>query len=207
VAIIGVVSQKGGVGKSTISRALVTEATRCGLRSKLADLDTLQSTSTDWHRLRLAQGIDPVVEVQAYASLSSALRDAPLFDYFILDGPARSTSNTLAVAKAADLIVQPTGCSADDLRPAVRLANELVSRAIPRERLVFVFCRVGSEAEERDSRAYIQEAGFSAIEGSLPERPVYRTGQNHGRSVAEIAVRSLRLRAEQLIGNIGRLLE
>ncbi len=55
--IIGVISQKGGVGKSTLSRALAREAAVGGLRVKLADLDTQQGTSSDWHRRRLDAGV------------------------------------------------------------------------------------------------------------------------------------------------------
>ena len=51
--VIAFVSQKGGVGKSTLSRALAREAAASGLAVKIADLDTQQSTSVDWHRQRL----------------------------------------------------------------------------------------------------------------------------------------------------------
>ncbi|MBD4961076.1 AAA family ATPase, partial [Xanthomonas citri pv. citri] len=54
-AVVAFISQKGGVGKSTLSRALAREAAAGGLRVKIADLDTQQGTSIDWHRLRLSQ--------------------------------------------------------------------------------------------------------------------------------------------------------
>ena len=44
--IIAFVSQKGGVGKSTLSRALGREAAKSGLTTKIADLDTQQGTGT-----------------------------------------------------------------------------------------------------------------------------------------------------------------
>ena len=53
-AIVAFVSQKGGVGKSTLARALAREAAAGGLRVKVADLDTQQGTAVDWHRLRLS---------------------------------------------------------------------------------------------------------------------------------------------------------
>jgi chromosome partitioning protein len=43
--IIAFISQKGGVGKSTLARALAVEATREGLKTLLADLDPGQQTS------------------------------------------------------------------------------------------------------------------------------------------------------------------
>ena len=59
--IIAFVSQKGGVGKSTLSRALAREAANSALKTKIADLDTQQGTSIDWHRIRLNAGIKPAV--------------------------------------------------------------------------------------------------------------------------------------------------
>ncbi|EQC3472059.1 ParA family protein, partial [Escherichia coli] len=51
--IVGFISQKGGVGKSTKARALAREASACGIKTKLADLDLEQATSAEWHRRRL----------------------------------------------------------------------------------------------------------------------------------------------------------
>ncbi len=51
--IIAFVSQKGGVGKSTLARAVAREAAYGGLKVKIADLDTQQGTSVDWHRTPL----------------------------------------------------------------------------------------------------------------------------------------------------------
>ena len=42
--IVGIASQKGGVGKSTLARIMAREFTVGGLRTKIADLDTQQQT-------------------------------------------------------------------------------------------------------------------------------------------------------------------
>ncbi|WP_344840358.1 P-loop NTPase, partial [Actinocorallia longicatena] len=46
--IIGVVSQKGGVGKSTISRAVATTYAAAGWNVKVADLDINQAFCFSW---------------------------------------------------------------------------------------------------------------------------------------------------------------
>jgi chromosome partitioning protein len=69
--IIAFVSQKGGVGKSTLARALAREAAHGGLTVKIADLDTQQGTSVDWHRTRLHTGQQPAVAVEAFATVLS----------------------------------------------------------------------------------------------------------------------------------------
>ncbi|MDA8381552.1 MAG: ParA family protein, partial [Betaproteobacteria bacterium] len=154
-AVVAFVSQKGGVGKSTLSRALAREAAAGGLRVKVADLDTQQGTSVDWHRQRLNASIEPVVSVEAFATAAQALGVANGFDILILDGPARTSQATLEIARAANLIVQPTGASLDDLRPAVREFHALVKAGVPSARLAFALNRIGTPAEEAETRAYL----------------------------------------------------
>ena len=170
--IIAFVSQKGGVGKSTLARALAREATMSGLRVKIADLDTQQGTAVDWHRTRLNANIEPIVSVEAYRTAAQALRQAAHYDLLVIDGPARTSSATLDIARVASLVVQPTGASVDDLRPAVREFHALVKASIPLDRLTFALNRIGTDAEEADARAYIAEAGYAILAGCLPERPV-----------------------------------
>lgn len=105
VSIVAFVSQKGGVGKSTLSRALAREAAVAGLNVKVADLDTQQGTSVDWHRQRLQAGIEPTVSVEAFATAAKAIAVAGRYDLLIIDGPARTSSATLDIAKVASLVV------------------------------------------------------------------------------------------------------
>jgi chromosome partitioning protein len=197
--IIAFVSQKGGVGKSTLSRALAREASQSGLTTKIADLDTQQGTSVDWGRIRLNEGLLPAVAVEAFSTAAQALRVANQYDLLIIDGPARASSGTLEIAKVANLVVQPSGPSNDDLRPAVREFHALVKAGIPAGRLVFALNRVGTESEEVAARAYIREAGYAVLKGSLLERPAYRQAQNMGHAVTETSYRNLNVRADALL--------
>jgi len=197
--IIGFVSQKGGVGKSTLSRALVREAANSGLKAKIADLDTQQGTSIDWNRIRLNAAIKPIVAAEAFATAAEALKVAALYDLLIIDGPARTSTGTLEIAKVADLIVQPTGASVDDLRPAVREFHALVKEGIPKAKLTFALNRIGTAAEENEARAYIADAGYSVLDGCLLERPAYRKAQNAGHAVTETSFRGLNDKADALI--------
>lgn len=197
--VIAFVSQKGGVGKSTLSRALAREAAAGGLAVKIADLDTQQGTSVDWHRQRLNSAIDPTVAVEAFKTAEQALGIANGYDLLVIDGPARTSKATLAIATVADLVVQPTGASADDLRPAVREFHALVQAGVPTSKLVFALNRIGTDSEEADTRSYITEAGYEALPGCLPERPAYRQAQNLGYSVTETRFSKLNERANALI--------
>jgi chromosome partitioning protein len=197
--IIAFVSQKGGVGKSTLSRALAREASQNGLTTKIADLDTQQGTSVDWGRIRLNEGLRPAVAVEAFSTAAQAIKIAKQYDLLIIDGPARASTGTLEIAKVANLVVQPSGPSNDDLRPAVREFHALVKAGIPSNKLVFALNRVGTESEEDAARAYIKDAGYTVLKGALLERPAYRQAQNAGHSVTETSYRNLNKRADALI--------
>lgn len=200
--VVAFVSQKGGVGKSTLARALARETAAGGLRVKIADLDTQQGTSVDWHRLRLGAGHEPVVSVEAFATAAQALSVAGDYDILIIDGPARTSQATLDIARASSLIVQPTGASIDDLRPAVREFHALSKAGLPISRLTFALNRIGTDAEEADARAYLGEAGYSVLAGCLVERPAYRRAQNGGHSVTETRYSALNARADVLIQSL-----
>lgn len=197
--VIAFVSQKGGVGKSTLSRAIAREAANGGLSVKIADLDTQQGTCVDWNRTRLAADLQPTISVEAFGTAAQALKVAPQFDLLVIDAPARMSAGTLAVSRVADLVVQPSGASLDDLRPAVREFHGLVKEGISPSKLVFALSRVGTEREEADAREYISEAGFTVLTGYVPEQPAYRLAQNSGRAITETSYRALNAKADALI--------
>ena len=161
--IIGIISQKGGVLKSSLARALAREAAANGLRVKLADLDTQQRTSTNWHGLRLFRGHEPVFSVETYGTVAQALSVAPQFDLLVLDAPARASAGTLEI---------------------------------------FALCKIGTDAEEAETRAYIAEAGFQALKGCIPERPAYRQAQNQGLAITETRYPQLNRRADEVLQDI-----
>lgn len=198
-AVVGFISQKGGVGKSTLARALGREAAAGGMTVKIADLDVQQGTSVKWHLRREEIGIEPRLSVEGFKNAARALSIAAQYDYLIIDGPARASAATLEIAKAAALVIQPTGSSIDDLEPAVLTFRELVREGIPARRLVFALARIGTDAEESEARAYIAQAGFVALNGSIPERPAYRQASNIGLAITETRYSQLNKRADALL--------
>ena len=105
--IIGMVSQKGGVGKSTLARMMAREFVSGGMSAKIADLDTQQQTCTNWAGRRAENGVAPEIQVQSFASVKTALEDAQRFDALILDGKPNASDQTLEIAMAADLVRDP----------------------------------------------------------------------------------------------------
>lgn len=191
---VGIVSQKGGVGKSTVARLLAREYANAGWNAKIADLDIAQGTSFGWQARRLRNGISPIVPVERFGTVEQALRVADHYDLVILDGPPHSSAGTPRIAQASDLVVLPTGLALDDLEPSVLLAQELVQKGIPVGKLAVVFCRVGdSETELSEAQRYVAEAGFHTVRepnartGRLP--PCIRPGQERHRDAVFVAQR------------------
>lgn len=197
--IIAFVSQKGGVGKSTLARALGREAAKSGLEVKIADLDTQQGTAVDWYRMRLDTNIKPVVPVELFRTAQQALAVANRYDLLIIDGPARTSKGTLEIAMVANLVVQPTGASLDDLRPAVREFHALIKAGVPKDKLIFALNHIGTEAEAAEAREYIIEGGYVVLSGYLPERPGYRKAQNMGYAITETRFSGLNEKADALV--------
>jgi chromosome partitioning protein len=76
VALVAWVSQKGGVSKSTLARALAVEAGRGGLKVKIADLDPGQGSTTDWHQDRVAAQLEPHIAVELFPTPKAAITAA-----------------------------------------------------------------------------------------------------------------------------------
>jgi chromosome partitioning protein len=197
--IVGVVSQKGGVGKSTVARLVAREYAAAGWRVKIGDLDVAQGTSFNWQARRLQSGLMPDVPVERFGTVALAQKVAPAYDLMVLDGPPHATEGTLAIARASALTLLPTGLALDDLEPQVLLAHELVRRGIKRDSLAFALTRVGdSEIEIADARAYLARAGYLILPGDLPEKVAYRRASDEGRSATETRYPSLNQRADTL---------
>src|SRR5262245_35725858 len=118
--VVSFVSNKGGVGKSTLARALAVEAVRDGSRVLLADVDEGQHTSTKWNARRQASSIKPDVEVKAYersaegSATEQAFADSENYELLIIDAGPRARAETRSIVEASHLIVLPTGVAADD---------------------------------------------------------------------------------------------
>lgn len=201
--MIGMVSQKGGVGKSTLARLLAREYAQAGWSVKIADLDISQGTSTDWKQRREQSSLDPEVAVEPFRTVAQAVKIAELYDLIVFDGPPHSMSGTLEIGRASALTVLPTGLSLDDLRPSVMLAHELVDNGIPASKILFALCRVGDrENEIEEARTYITRAGYDCAAGSLPEKTGYRRASDEGKALSEVTYPSLKERAEELAQSI-----
>lgn len=199
--IIGVVSQKGGVGKSTVARAIATTYAAADWNVKIGDLDINQSTSFTWLQRRLSRGIEPVVAVETFGTVGQALRVADAYDLMVLDGAPHATRATAEIGKKSHLVVLPTGLSLDDLEPTVILANTLVSEhGVSVERIAIALSRVGDSSRElEEARAYLEATPYHILVSQMPEKTALRRAQDSGLSVVETPYKGPREQADRLV--------
>lgn len=199
--IITFLSQKGGVGKSTLARLIARTYAEAGWRVKIADFNTKQKTSVDWVALRITNSLKPEISAEPFSSVKALAREN--YDLIVVDGRPDSDATSLEAARVALLNVIPTGVSADDLKPQLLFANELVSKGVRREHILFVVNQtIGSPAQLRKAHEFIQANGYSFAPTDLPARTSYHNAQDVGAAVSETDHESLNERADQLASEI-----
>lgn len=201
---IGVISQKGGVGKSTLCRGIAAAYAKADWNVKIADLDINQSTSFAWQLRRLQAEISPAIAVEVFGQIKNALKAADACDLMIFDGTPMANAATVEIANAADLIVLPTGLSLDDLQPTVTLANTLADKhGIDPKKIAFALCRAGTSAKEmEEAREYLGQTPYHLLDGIMQEKTAFRRAQDIGLSVIESTYKKPREQADKLIQSI-----
>lgn len=137
-------------------------------------------------------------QVEVFSTAQQALREAPKYDLTIIDGPARTSHATLEIAQKADLIIQPTGATRDDLVPAVKEFNALKKAGIPTKKLLFVPTRLSSATEAQIIQEYLKKTGYNCSPFYLMEKTSYKQIQNEGKAVSEVIYKSLQNQAKEL---------
>ena len=201
--ILGIVSQKGGVGKSTLARLFAVELAKEQFYVKIADLDTQQTTSTDWASDRYENSIVPEIQVQPFGNLKTALSESKNFDIYIIDGKPHASNQTIEIAKASDMIIIPTGQTKDDLRPAVALAHSLVNSNIEINKIFFALVKTtNSEIEVDAARTYLKQTEYVTLSGHLPISTSYGIAHDQGKASTETPYKSLNNKAKLITQSI-----
>lgn len=197
--VVAVLSQKGGVGKSTLARLVAASFAEAGWRVCLADLNVKQRTSADWAARRRTQRADAAITVEVLATPRDILRQRSRFDLIVFDGKPDSDVTSLDAARLSDAVLVPTGVGLDDLKPQVLFAEELVAKNVTRARISFVLNLVpDSEVAVIDARNYLRRASFSVLPTPLPHRIGYSMAQNEGGTLFETHYLPLNERAAKL---------
>jgi chromosome partitioning protein len=205
--VIALISQKGGVGKSTLARVLATEATKKKVKTLLADCDHQQKTSWEWTQWRKENKITPAIISQVFQQVKDIWPLSKNYDLIIIDAPARTSAGTLEIAKRADLIIQPVGASRDDLLPALREFNALKAQGIKKDKLLFILNHLSTPAEVSATQEYLTESGYPFAPFYLTEKASYRQAQSEGKAITEVNYPSLKKQAQKLVDSLLKKIE
>jgi chromosome partitioning protein len=199
--IISCLSQKGGVGKSTIARLVARTYAAAGWDVKIADFNTTQLTSVKWANVRAAVKQKPHIAAQPFNSPTAMKRDAA--DLIVADGRPDSDQTSLDIARISSLVLVPTGLSLDDLEPQLMFANELIEKGIAQDRILFVLNKTTDSAVAvAEARGYLDS--FRVATQDLGAKTSYQRAQNHGLALSEVGskVGKLEERADLLAAEI-----
>jgi chromosome partitioning protein len=200
-------AQKGGVGKSSVCRAMAVAGMADSLSVHIADLNDKQQTCYEWAHRRRTLGAKPDVPVDVYPGPEQAMIGAGAVDLLIIDAPGETNPNFLDIARAADCIVQPMRPRLDDINPAIRLFHELSKAGIAHSKLALLFYCVESEASERDMRAYVAQAGYAVLAASIEHMETYGKALDVGKSLVETPLPHLNVAAHRVCHEILALMK
>ncbi|MEI7607909.1 MAG: ParA family protein [Rhodospirillaceae bacterium] len=184
--IIAIASQKGGAGKTTLTMALAGQALIAGQRVVILDLDPQASVST-WSDQRDSEA--PIVASIQAARLQQELTHAhKIADLILLDTPPHAESTTLAVARAADLVLIPCRPGFLDIM-AIRATADMVTMAGKRPVIVFNGVRPNSK-QAQDAASAVAALPADVCSGHLSYRSDFDSAVTAGKTVQEHAPRS-----------------
>lgn len=184
--VIACLSQKGGVGKSTLARLIARTYAVAGWSVKICDFNTTQLTSAKWSQLRYSAGVKPDILAEPYNTPTRLRKE--LVDLVIADGRPDSDQSSLDIARLSDLIIVPTGLSLDDLEPQLAFAHELVQKGVMSNKILFVLNKTtDSPSAVQEARNYLR--AYHVAQQDLTARTSYQRAQNHGRALSEVGVK------------------
>jgi chromosome partitioning protein len=164
---LGVLSRKGGVGKTTLAIHMAVLADQAGLRTLLVDLDP-QRSAASWWRARAAE-TPHLVETDAgnlRDILEAAAEDG--VDLVVVDARPSLETDAAHVAAMSDMVMVPTRPAIFDLR-AILGTLDIVKGTARRSLIVLNACPPRRGAGEA---SIVVEARYALAAFGVPVAPV-----------------------------------
>ncbi|WP_371412999.1 AAA family ATPase [Thiomonas sp. X19] len=182
-SLLGLASQKGGVGKTTLAGHLAVMAESKGAGPvALIDTDPQGSLSSWWNERRAETPAFASVDIASLADHLSLLEKAGV-NLAIIDTPPAVTETIRKVLAVADMVLIPTRPSPHDLR-AVGSTVELVEAV--GKRMVFVINGAAQRARITGEAAIALSQHGTVAPVTLYQRTDFAASMIDGRTAQEI---------------------
>ncbi len=181
--VLSLISQKGGVGKTTLATALAVQASRSGRRTVMFDLDP-QASASFWKDTRQDDTLAITAVPAARLSHVVAAVRAAGCDLAIIDTPPFSKDIAFEAAQQADFVLVPTRPAVLDVMAMTRTLDVVKHYSRPYG-VVLTFCPpFGREVD--DTVKVIEQLDATICPVRIGNRIAYSRAQQTGQAAQEI---------------------
>jgi len=180
---LAIISQKGGVGKTTLATAIAVAAEKDGRSSAVFDLDP-QASAAFWKDTRTAEA-PAVVSIPA-SRLQHVLKAAEESgcDLAVIDAPPFAKDIAFEAAQHADFILIPTRPAVLDVM-AMTKTLELIRHYGKPSAVILTFCPIQGR-ELADTEDAVRQLGATLIPVRMHNRVAFSRAQQTGQTAQEI---------------------
>jgi len=185
--IIGVLNQKGGVGKTTLSVNIAAALARTGKRVLLIDADP-QGSALDWAAAREGDPLFAVVGLPKSSIHKELALVGEGYDFVVIDGPPRVTDLARSAIMASDIVLIPVQPSPYDIWAADEVVKLIQEASVFKENLKSVFVinrKIANTAIGRDVREALEAYDLPTLQASIVQRVAFAEAAAVGKAIYE----------------------
>ena len=199
--IIGILNQKGGVGKTTLAVNLAAAMQRQGGRVLLIDADP-QGSALDWAAAREEPPLFAVVGLPRATLHKEIAVIGEGYDHIVIDGPPRVTDLARSAIMASDLVLIPVQPSPYDIWAADEVVKLIAEARVYKENIKSVFVvnrKIANTAIGRDVGEALAAYPVPVLKASVTQRVVFAEAVAQGKSIFEIDQEGLAAKEVQAV--------
>lgn len=186
--IFGLLNQKGGVGKTTLSVNLAASLAKAGHRVLLIDADP-QGSALDWAAARSEEPLFSVIGLPRATIHREIEQISQGYDHVVIDGPPRVTDLARSAIMASDIVLIPVQPSPYDIWAAHEVVKLIEEASVFKEDLKSVFVinrKIANTAIARDASQALETYPIPVLKSSVTQRVIFAEAASEGKSIYEI---------------------